>query len=74
MSSPLQRPIKRMVGPPGLNGPLVRQLVVVASSSADAPATASTTTVRAPLFRPVTATPRNVTNAVSHSAFLTQPL
>lgn len=69
-----QATIQRMAGPPGLHGPSVLWLVVEVSSSADAPATASTATARAPLSRPVTATPRNVTNDVSHSALLMELL
>lgn len=72
---PLQQATtQKTAGPPGLSGPSVLWLAAVASSSAAALATASTASVRAPLCRPVTATHKNVTNAVSRQTFLTLTL
>lgn len=58
----------RMVGPPGLNGPIVLCPVEGAFSSAAAPATASITTAKARRCRRETATFRSVTSALSRMA------
>lgn len=56
--------MQRMAGRRGLNGLIVLCHVGGASSSVAAPAIVSITTVRAPLYRLVTATSRSVTSAV----------
>lgn len=57
--------MQRTDGRRGLNGPIVLCHVGGASSSVDALATVSITTVRAAQCRPATATYRSVTSAVS---------